>query len=335
MSTAALATWTWDDPWLTRATTWITGVVEERGTRLIGPIERAHVRPWSSVLSVPTAEGTWWFKANGPGAVHEAPLVRTLHALTAGRVPDPVAVAESTGWFLLRSAGDPLTAAPTLEADLARWETIVGEYAALQRDLVPHAEELTAVGAPDLRPEKAPDTFDALLDDPAALWLDQPAGLTREEYDGLLALRLDVRDWCDELAGLGIPATVQHDDLHAGNVFRGPGGYVFIDWADACVSHPFGSLLHPERELTSRWGLSPGAPELERLRAAYVAPWSCTYDPATLRRARRLALLVTCVVRALAWRRALDGVERAALKEYYATPESRWLRKLLHAAPLS
>jgi hypothetical protein len=279
MSTASLSTWKWDDLWLTRAINWITRVVDERDVQLTGKIERAHVRPWSAVLSVPTTEGTWWFKANGPGAAHEARLVATLHALTAGRTPEPLATEEDTGSFLLKSAGDPLPPAPTLEADVRRWETILGEYATLQRELAAHASALIFAGAPDLRPESAADTFDALLDDPGALWLGQTGGLTREEYDGLLARRKDVRTWCAELADLGIPSTAQHDDLHSGNVFRGEHGYVFIDWADACVSHPFGSLLHPERELASRWKLdpdatsSPGRPRTIPSRSAAPGDW--------------------------------------------------------------
>ncbi|MFG2348677.1 phosphotransferase [Streptomyces phaeochromogenes] len=335
MTAANLADSTWNDVWQAQATEWIGHVADKLGLALTGPPVLAHVRPWSAVLKVSTAHGLLWFKANGPGAAHEARVVSVLHGVAPARVTEPVSIDETTGWFLARSAGTPLPDAPTLEDDLSRWETILGEYAALQHALAAHSEELIAAGAPDMRPESLADTFASVLDDPHGLWIDEPGGLTREEYEGLLALRSSTRAWCDELAGLGIPSTVQHDDLHAGNVFAGADGYMFIDWADACVSHPFGSLLHPEREMAARWGLAPNGPELHRLRLAYFGPWAATYDPAALQRARRLALSVTCLVRALAWRRALDGVERSALKEYYARPEPRWLRKLLHADPLS
>ncbi|WP_411139275.1 phosphotransferase [Streptomyces sp. C10] len=321
--------------WQAQAAEWIGHVAEQVGLAPTGPPVRAHVRPWSAVLRVPTEHGPLWFKANSPSAVHEARVLRVLHALSPTRVTEPVTVDETTGWFLARSAGAPLPDVATLEEDLSRWETVLSEYAVLQHASAPHIDELIAAGTPDMRPESLADTFASVLDDPDSLWVEEPGGLSREEYDGLLVLRSPLRAWCDELAELGIASTIQHDDLHAGNIFAGADGHVFIDWADACVSHPFGSLLHPEREIATRWGLAPEAPELHRLRTAYFGPWAATHDPATLHRARRLALAVTCVVRALAWRRALDGVERSALKEYYARPEPRWLRNLLHAVPVS
>ena len=40
----------------------------------------------------------------------------------------------------------------------------------------------------------------------------------------------------------GIRETVQHDDLHDGQVFLGAGVHQVLDWGDACVSHPFFTL---------------------------------------------------------------------------------------------
>ncbi|MEV2263111.1 MULTISPECIES: phosphotransferase family protein [Streptomyces] len=326
----------WDEAWLTGASTWIDRAVTNLGAAVDGPVEQRHERPWSTVLYVPTTSGPLWFKANGTSAVHEAGVLTAMHQLVPGRVPLPVASDEDTGWFLMNHAGTAMTASPTLEADLARWEATLRDYARLQCDLSFHSAELVRAGTPDLRPCSVPASFDELLDAPEDLWVDQPGGLTGAEFEGLRSLRNTIRDWCDELDQIGIADTMQHDDLHSGNIFRnGSGQHIFIDWADACVSQPFGSLLHPERELMDRWGLDPEGPELSHLRSAYFEPWSDVFDAATLHRARQLALLMTCVVRALAWRRALEGVERAALKEYYARPEPRWLRKLLQADPLS
>ena len=44
-----------------------------------------------------------------------------------------------------------------------------------------------------------------------------------------------VTGWAD----FGIRETVQHDDLHDGQVFLGAGMHQVLDWGDACVSHPF------------------------------------------------------------------------------------------------
>ena len=48
------------------------------------------------------------------------------------------------------------------------------------------------------------------------------------------------------------PATVQHDDLHDGNVFGSADAVRIIDWGDASLAHPFGTLLITLRVLASQ-----------------------------------------------------------------------------------
>jgi aminoglycoside phosphotransferase (APT) family kinase protein len=47
---------------------------------------------------------------------------------------------------------------------------------------------------------------------------------------------------CDALAAHGLPETIQHDDLHDGQVYVRDGRYLLLDWGDACISHPFFTL---------------------------------------------------------------------------------------------
>jgi hypothetical protein len=42
-----------------------------------------------------------------------------------------------------------------------------------------------------------------------------------------------VTEACAELAALGIPATIDHSDLHDAQVFVDPAGDRFFDWGDA------------------------------------------------------------------------------------------------------
>ena len=48
-----------------------------------------------------------------------------------------------------------------------------------------------------------------------------------------------VRDLVDELASYAVVETLQHDDLHDGQVFVKDGRNLILDWGDAVVSHPF------------------------------------------------------------------------------------------------
>ena len=80
-----------------------------------------------------------------------------------------------------------------------------------------------------------------------------------------------VEEMCDELAGYGLPETIQHDDFHDGQVFVRDGRYLLLDWGDACVSHPFFTLsVTLEGQLA--WGLDDvhGSVDVRPFRDAYL-----------------------------------------------------------------
>ena len=84
--------------------------------------------------------------------------------------------------------------------------------------------------------------YEPLLADVDVLRIDQPSGLITEQYRRLLALFPRVVELCEELATHTIAETLNHGDLNGGNVLLSSGRSIFLDWGDACVSHPFYSL---------------------------------------------------------------------------------------------
>ncbi len=67
------------------------------------------------------------------------------------------------------------------------------------------------------------------------------------------------------------PETIQHDDLHDAQVFVRDGRYRFLDWGDACVSHPFFSLAVTLDGVIA-WGVDDleGSEPTEPFRDAYL-----------------------------------------------------------------
>lgn len=112
---------------------------------------------------------------------------------------------------------------------------------------------------------------------------------------------------CSELAAVGIPGTIQHDDFHDGQVFIREDRYRFLDWGDSCVSHPFHTMVVTLRVLAWQQGLPPGGPELLRLRDAYLEPFEELASPSELRAAFGLAHRTGTIARALAWHRYFVG----------------------------
>ena len=230
------------EQWQLRARSWVDAQLSRAGRRVTGLVE-PRVRPWSLVWRVPTDDGPVWFKANNPGTVHEAVLIAALAELTPDRVLTPIAVDPARGWSLLPDGGESLRDVLARDPDLAHWERALPGYAALQLASASRADELVALGVPDQRPEVLAGLFVELLDDHEALLIGAEGGLGAEMHERLRAEVPSYAQRCRRLADLGIPATVQHDDLHDGNVFAGDAGYRYFDWGDASVAHPFGTLL--------------------------------------------------------------------------------------------
>ena len=298
----------WRDPaFLAGAHDWVRSHVT-----VTGAIEQPHVQWWSTVLRVPTSDGPVWFKAVGEGATYEPPLTEMLARLRPRFIPDLIAIDDERGWMLMRDGGIRLR---ELGDELVAWETILPAYAELQLATARHVDQLLELAVPDERLEGLPERLAGLLGDDAFLMLDQPDGLTSAERDRLVAQLPEIASLGRELAGTGIPATIQHDDLHGGNVLVRDGRSRVFDWGDACVSHPLHSLTVLLRATAWKLDLEPGGPELLRMRDAYVEPFTSFGNRRDLIEAAELAYRTGTIARSLAWFRSLKAVPPEARAE--------------------
>jgi len=198
----------------------------------------------------------------------------------------------------------------------------------LQRRLESHADSLLAVDVPDHRPTAMPDMLDTLLGDGTALRVSPTESVDPETRARLRALQPQYERWCLELAGSHIPPTLQHDDLHDGNIMVTDDGYRFFDWGDASVAHPFVSLLVTENSIEHRYGVSRRSSDMQRLRDAYLESWTDMYSRPDLSHLVLLARRVGVVSRAASWQRALADASDKDLVEY-DFPVAGWLAELL------
>ncbi|WP_433314332.1 aminoglycoside phosphotransferase family protein [Micromonospora sp. CA-269861] len=319
------------EQWQVRARSWVDAQLSRAGLRVTGLVE-PRLRPWSLVWRVPTDDGPVWFKANNPGTTHEAVLIAALAELTPDQVLTPIAVDPAQGWSLLPDGGESLRDVLARDSDLAHWERALPGYAELQLTSASRADELVARGVPDQRPEVLASLFADLLDDHEALLVGVEGGLAPDMHERLRAELPSYAQRCRRLADLGIPATVQHDDLHDGNVFASEVGYRYFDWGDASVAHPFGTLLVTLRSVGHARKLAADDAQLVRLRDAYLEAWTDRYDRRTLVEAADLAIGLGPVGRSLSWRRALDTGDESRAE--YADAVPGWLEELFAASPL-
>ena len=135
----------WTDPaWLGEAHAWVGERLVNLDGRLTGEIEQPHVRPWSTVMRVPTANGDLWFKANAPVLAYEAGVVEVLSRARPDLVPELRAVDLERGWMLMGDGGERLREIVERERDLGRWLDVLPLYGELQLDLARHQDELVS-----------------------------------------------------------------------------------------------------------------------------------------------------------------------------------------------
>jgi len=313
----------WIDPaWHAEVLAWIEARLAERGSRVTWPMTQPHIRPWSTAISIPTDTGPVWFKAAGPGNAFEAALVSAMATWKTPGILEPIAVELERGWLLLPDGGARLRDVTAGGPGVDHWARILPEWASIQRGLAAHSDDLIALGVPDLHPAKLPDRLAALCEDPEVILRDNDRARLRK-------LLPEYAEWCTELDSIGIAASLQHDDLHDGNVFVGDRGDRIFDWGDASVAHPFGTLLVTFRSIVNR-GLGDEAATgraLDRLRDAYLEAWTDEHAIADLRRATPLAMRVAIVGRSLSWQRALRGIPMEDRGEWAGTVGG-WLMDL-------
>ncbi|MFC7329610.1 phosphotransferase [Marinactinospora rubrisoli] len=316
----------WDDPELRdELIGWVAGHVAARGARLLADPPQVRIRPWSTTARFTASDGAVWFKANAPGGEFEAALTGALSVWTPGWVATPLAVDAERGWSLLAGTARPLRDHVSAPDDFRAWEAMLAAYAELQRTLTGRVPDLLDLGVPDLRPTALGDRLDAFLDDPAVV---EALGA---DHSTLVKQRPEFDTHCRLLTGSAIPPSLDHADLHIGNVLVRDGGYRFFDWGDSAVAHPFSSLLVPLRMAANAFGADRD--QLSRLRAAFLEPWTADHPAAELHEELRLALSLAPVGRAVSWSRIFPEL-RPAVRHAHLLQVARWLRALIDGGPL-
>jgi hypothetical protein len=312
----------WTQPgWYADALAWIDERVERTGPP-------TQIRSWglSNVLRVPTTSGDVYFKAlvhsstvvpDRPDAspllfAHEPRLLDQLSTLRPGEVVRPIAIDEDRVWLLLPDLGAPLAQ----QTELGFWVDALQAHARLQRSFTDSPDDLLAMSCVDRRLGTLPHELDRLFGaNPVT------AQLSAEEREQLPALSKDLRESIDELASIGIPETLLHGDLHAGNIAVPDGVPIAFDWTDAAVSHPFLDLVTflGDRSELSR---SPRATD------AYLAVWQDFAPLPALRRALDLADRLGALHQAITSFHLADNVSGPSRGAMY-WGGAQWIRKLL------
>jgi len=291
--------------WFEEAASWILSECARLGCAPSGAVEQVKAA-WSlsCILRINTSAGTLYFKADFAKPPSEPGIIEALARRWPCNVPSVVAADHQRGWMLMRDFGQRW-----LEREpIASWLTANRTLSAIQLACSTDLEPWWRLGCPDFRIPALIAHMDRLLTDPAALRIGEPGGLTEAEAGRLRQLTPRLRDMLGELTEIPIPASIVQQDFRLDNIVMSGRSYVFYDWSDTVIGHPFFSCCrfldyiqyapHPGRSLSLE-------EQKRRVGEAYLEPWTGILGRTDLKRAFKLARQLGPVYVAI--RRYLDA----------------------------
>jgi hypothetical protein len=305
---------------------WVAAAVGEPRT-----LEPVKIRPWSTVWRAETPDGVFFAKQNCATQAYEAALMVALNDLAARHVVPLNAVEPGLGLFLTPDQGAPLGEA--FGDDVATWCRVAAAGAQLQLELARYVERLVDVGLTRLAPHDCEDYVEEQLAAFEALPAGDPRALPPDDGAALRAVLPRIAGWIEQVAALGLPLTLCHNDLHGHNVFDVSGELRFFDFADALVMEPMAGLLVPLDALAHRLRAGADDPRLWRVADAALEVWS-EYVPVTeLRAALPAALQLARLARTESWIRCTAPMNDAELAEW-GEAAAYWFASLAQGPPV-
>jgi len=320
----------WEQPdWQTEAHTWIQSALAKNNLQLSGKIEQPHIRPWSTVMNVPTNSGMLYFKASASVFAHETALTDYLAKFRPPLFPELIALDLEHSWMLMRDSGTPLRHFVRTDKSIERWQAVMPLYVNLQKDLTSHIDELLSLGVMDRRLSKLPALFENLIADEESMLLDAEDSLTTEEYSRLRKSVPEFTALCKKLASYGISETIHHDDFHDANIFIKDEQVIFTDWGESAITYPFFTLVVIMRSVDNSFGVD-FSPQAEQVRDMYLEHWTSYAPLEQLRSIVQLAQRIGYVNRALTWKMSIEQLPEA-LKSEYAIAVPSYLKDFINA----
>src|SRR6266404_8376412 len=232
-----------DDPepfsrlgWLSNLQDWVRTVIRPLGMEL-KDFRQLNGCETFALIRFDTTQQPVWFKAVGKPNEHEFPITAALAELFQEYMPSLLATRPACHGWLMADAGGPSL---NEVEDSSAWKDAATVLAGLQIASIGSIDDLLEDSCRDLRTGTLLELVDPFLEVIGDLMQQQtkvpPAILSRQELSDLGAT---VKNALCCLESLGIPDTLGHSDFNPGNILVGSQRCVFIDWAEAHVSHPF------------------------------------------------------------------------------------------------
>jgi hypothetical protein len=303
----------WERPgWLALALLWIQRAAARAGFEPAGPVEPVKLGwPGSAIFRVPVHGDVLFFKAAYARPPNEVEATLAFGDRFPGEVPELVAHDAARRWLLMRDVGGR-TLRSTREPN---WAAAVRRFAKIQIECVGDRALFARAGLPDRSMEALRQRCAAMLDhigESSPL----PSRIDRSELDRFRATREVVASRLEMLDRLPVPLSVHATDFREANVHARDRGFVFFDWGDTAVSHPFFSIHRFLDAMPRPAGVGrdlalddPRDAFRRAVSAAYLEPWRHGWDSASVDHAFTVSRELADLVQAVHWHEELDWIE--------------------------
>lgn len=273
--------------WINEAISWIEELVGEPISSK-EEIRQLNLGDHFILLRLHTRGGEqYWLKATGVPNEHESRITYRLFQLASEcgipALPMPKILGMRTDWnaWLQTGAGEPAFNHPASHA--ARLITAATALARLQIATSGHEQSLLALGAFDQRPEALHRALPRIREQICEAMCRQISTKVPRLTDARIAVVCDlVSAALEHISQLGVPITILHGDLNAGNILWN-GQIEFIDWSEAYVGPCVFSLEH--LLLLNKESDDPARNRLnQEVAEAYLDVWQNSCDLVSLRR---------------------------------------------------
>ena len=312
--------------WFNEASAWIEEQLDKLEYQQLTPIEYVKSSAISCVLKVETTIGTIYLKEAStlPLFADEPAVTAELAHLFPQHIPTVISSDRQRHWLLLADFGKPIGGNVSLKVQ----QDIYCLFAQMQIQSVQYCDRLLAVGCLDRRLDRLQSQIEPLVNDKEAL-----AELSTAEIERLHTLVPTLKHLCSQLANYKIPATLVHGDLHLNNIALYKHNYLFFDWTDGCIAHPFFDLFELFFAKDRQWFLGRlkgfWLPKLQkRLRDRYLSQWTQYESSERLLEAWNLAKPLCALHHAITYQHILASLEPRTKQEFNrALP--RFLREII------
>ena len=211
----------------------------------------------------------YWLKATGAAGAQEYRVSTALAGLFPDYLPPLLAAREDWHAWVMEDAGRPLEETLTLPAI----EQATHSLAQLQITSVDHVDVLFAAGCFDQRMPILRASIPKLvqyLEDAMAQQIS--TRVPPIESKRLCELGNLLEEACGCMETLGIPDTIIHNDMNAGNILFDGSRAVFTDWAEAYIGNPFFTFHHlreyaVQADVSQVWA--------SKMKTTYANHWGC------------------------------------------------------------